>query len=192
MIHPHNLIARAAARVARSSDHRWRVAMRVTMLPVWSQDTRIKMLRGLGVAVPYSASVPDGVFIGSDKVRFGERSGCSVDCFLDGSAAITIGEGVRLGARVAIITGTHPVEANVMRRDLSKPTVAMPVTIGRGCWLGTGVTVLPGVTIGEGCVIGAGAVVTRDCAPNGLYAGSPARRVSDYPVGRVALRVVGS
>jgi maltose O-acetyltransferase len=53
------------------------------------------------------------------------------------------------------------------------------VSVGNGSWLGTGVTVLPGVTIGEGCVIAAGAVVTADCAPDGLYAGVPARRIRD-------------
>ena len=31
----------------------------------------------------------------------------------------------------------------------------------------------------EACVIAAGAVVTRDCAPHGLYRGIPARRVRD-------------
>jgi maltose O-acetyltransferase len=39
--------------------------------------------------------------------------------------------------------------------------------------------VLDGVTIGAGCVIAAGAVVTRDCEPDGLYAGVPAVRKRD-------------
>ncbi|WP_249354641.1 DapH/DapD/GlmU-related protein [Rhodococcus sp. USK13] len=51
--------------------------------------------------------------------------------------------------------------------------------VGDGCWIGAGAIILPGVTVGEGCVVGAGAVVTRDCSPNGLYVGSPARRVRD-------------
>jgi maltose O-acetyltransferase len=38
---------------------------------------------------------------------------------------------------------------------------------------------MPGVTIGDGCTIASGAVVTRDCEPDGMYAGVPARRVKD-------------
>jgi acetyltransferase-like isoleucine patch superfamily enzyme len=53
------------------------------------------------------------------------------------------------------------------------------VRIGNGCWIGAGVTILPGVTIGEGCVIGAGSVVTRSTEANGLYVGMPARRVRE-------------
>ena len=49
------------------------------------------------------------------------------------------------------------------------------VTIG--AWLGARVVVLPGVTVGQGAVVGAGAVVTRDCKPDSVYAGVPARLV---------------
>lgn len=52
----------------------------------------------------------------------------------------------------------------------------MPIVIGRGCWIGANVTIMPGVTIGDGCVIGAGSLVTNDCEPNGVYVGIPARR----------------
>ena len=48
-----------------------------------------------------------------------------------------------------------------------------------GCWICAGCTILPGVTIGEGCVIAAGSVVNKDCAPDGLYAGVPAKRIKD-------------
>jgi len=41
--------------------------------------------------------------------------------------------------------------------------------------------VLPGVTIGRGTVVGAGAVVIKDCDPNSLYVGNPARKVKQLP-----------
>jgi maltose O-acetyltransferase len=37
--------------------------------------------------------------------------------------------------------------------------------------------IMPGITIGEGTVIAAGAIVTKDCEPDALYAGVPARRL---------------
>ena len=51
----------------------------------------------------------------------------------------------------------------------------MPVTIGRNCWLGAGVIVMPGVSIGDNSVIGAGSVVTRDIPADSLAAGNPCR-----------------
>ena len=51
----------------------------------------------------------------------------------------------------------------------------MPVHIGRNCWLGAGVIVLPGVTIGDNTVIGAGSVVTKDIPANVVAVGNPCK-----------------
>ena len=40
------------------------------------------------------------------------------------------------------------------------------IRIGRNCWLGAGVIVVPGVTIGDDTMIGAGSVVTKDIPAN--------------------------
>ena len=53
------------------------------------------------------------------------------------------------------------------------------IFIGDGCWIGANVTILPGIEIGTGCIIGAGALVTKNCKPNGLYVGVPAKRIRD-------------
>ena len=55
----------------------------------------------------------------------------------------------------------------------------MPVKIDDGCQIGANVTILPGVHIGKEYVIGAGAVVNKDCEPNGVYVGVPAKRIKD-------------
>ena len=55
--------------------------------------------------------------------------------------------------------------------------------IGRNCWLGAGVIVVPGVTIGDNVVVGAGSVVTRDLPDNVIAVGSPCkilREVDDH------------
>lgn len=49
------------------------------------------------------------------------------------------------------------------------------VRIGRGAWLGAGVTVVDGVTVGEDAIVAAGAVVTKDVAPRTVVGGVPAR-----------------
>ena len=50
-----------------------------------------------------------------------------------------------------------------------------PVTIGKDCWLGSGVKVTKGVTIGDGAVIGTSSVVTCDIPSYEVWAGIPAR-----------------
>ena len=52
-----------------------------------------------------------------------------------------------------------------------------PIKIGKGAWLGSNVTVLPGITIGDGAIIAAGAVVTKDVEANTIVAGIPAKVV---------------
>ncbi|WP_239017889.1 acyltransferase [Sphingomonas aracearum] len=136
----------------------------------------------IGVNIPESSYVVAGTIIGSNLVRIGERVGINSYCFLDGAADLILEDNVRLGSQVTIITGTHDIEANVLRRDLSKGTIAKPVRIKRGTWIAARVTILPGVIIGEGCVVGAGSVVTRNLAPNGLYAGCPARLIRPLPL----------
>lgn len=51
----------------------------------------------------------------------------------------------------------------------------MPVHIGKNCWLGAGVVVMPGVTIGDNSVIGAGSIVTKDIPANVVAVGNPCR-----------------
>jgi acetyltransferase-like isoleucine patch superfamily enzyme len=52
---------------------------------------------------------------------------------------------------------------------------ALPIKIGRDCWLGGNVSVMAGVTIGDGCTIGSNSTVTRDIPAYSVAAGSPAR-----------------
>jgi len=44
-------------------------------------------------------------------------------------------------------------------------------------WIGDSATVFGGVTVGHGCVIGAKSLITKDCEPYGIYAGTPGRLI---------------
>jgi sugar O-acyltransferase (sialic acid O-acetyltransferase NeuD family) len=55
------------------------------------------------------------------------------------------------------------------------------VTIEDYCWVGTNAAINQGepgrpLTIGRGTVIGSGSVVVKDCEPDGVYVGIPAKR----------------
>ncbi len=54
----------------------------------------------------------------------------------------------------------------------------MPIEIGRNCYVGSGVQMVPGSTLGSYCVVGLGAVITKKFdADSSLIAGVPARVV---------------
>lgn len=85
---------------------------------------------------------------------------------------IYIGDCTMLGPNVILATGGHPILPELRMRGLQ---FNMPIHVGRNCWLGAGVIVLPGVTIGDNSVIGAGSVVTKDIPANVVAVGNPCR-----------------
>jgi maltose O-acetyltransferase len=139
---------------------------------------RLALLRLLGWKIGPGAQVYSARFL-YGRVTVGERAMIGQEVFLDGHAPITIGREAWIRPRCTVITQTHNIGTS--ERRAAAGLVRKPVVISDGCWLGANVTVLPGVTIGRGCVIASGAVVTRDCKPDGLYAGVPAMRKRDLP-----------
>jgi maltose O-acetyltransferase len=144
-----------------------------------ADEPRLRLLRACGLAVGAGTVVKAGcTFEGAAHITIGDDCFIGAECFLEAaSGSITIGDRVYIAHRANLLTATHEIGGRGQRASL--PQIRLPVAIGSGCWLGTGVSVLPGVTIAESCVIAAGAVVAGDCDADGLYAGVPARRVRD-------------
>lgn len=135
-------------------------------------------LRLAGVDVGRARIEHGGTYAGDlTKLRIEAGVYLNTGVSLHPTGGLTIGRNVSCGPRVIIMTGSH--EIGIPARRASEPTIYSAVHIGDGAWLGAGVLVSPGVTIGSGCVIAPGAVVTRDCEPDGLYGGVPARRIRD-------------
>ncbi len=149
-----------------------------TLVPIFFRKF---VLRFMGV------SVADGCYLNSNirfhklNISFGNRCIVGHGVFFDASGQILIGDHVAIGPLTAILSATHQVMPSIFRRDQAQVDLLNTV-IERGCWIGARAVILPGVRIGEGCVIAAGSIVNRDCLPNGLYAGVPAKRVKDLPV----------
>ncbi len=99
-------------------------------------------------------------------------------CLIENGSKIVLGDRVYIGPRSMLLTESHILGQSTQRAGA---LTSQEIRIEDGSWLGAQVCVLPGVVIGSGCVIAAGSVVTRSCAPNGLYAGVPARRIRDLP-----------
>lgn len=139
---------------------------------------RLWLLRLVGMEIDEKALIKPGLSFLKGNVKLGKHCGISDNCFLEDHALITFGDYSGIGAGSMLITSTHDFGGGTKRHG---PWRCEPITLGAGCWVGAGVTILPGVTIGEGCMVAAGAVVTEDCAPHGLYAGVPAVRKRDLP-----------
>lgn len=158
-----------------------KLVLHVQASPLIPTRIRRRLVSWAGVRVSPGVLIAPYSFFGGGEVNLGQHVFVNAGAFLDGSGPITIGDYTRLGPKVTLLTGTHAYRRSTIRRGPFDPTIARPIVIERGCWLGVNTTVLPGVTIREGCVIAAGAVVIRDTEPNGMYAGNPARRIKDLP-----------
>ena len=159
------------------SDFVPRVVDRLLAAEVVPVSRRARLMRRAGFRIGARPEIYAGARLRSTRITFGDDVFVNTGLFYDGNAAVTVGDRVAFGPGVALITVTHEIGPH-HRRCTSQP-LERPITIGDGCWLGAGVTILPGVTVAAGCVIGAGATVTASTAPDGLYLGVPARRARD-------------
>lgn len=85
---------------------------------------------------------------------------------------IYIGDDCMFGPNVMITTAGHPLLPELRVQGLQ---YNFPVRIGKNCWIGAGVNIMPGITIGDNVVVGAGSVVTKDLPDNVIAVGNPCR-----------------
>ena len=143
-------------------------------------DKRTAMLREM------FAELGEGCYIepplhsnfGGKHVHFGKRVYANFNLTLVDDTHIYVGDYTMIAPNVILATAGHPLLGALRERNYQ---YNMPVRIGRNCWLGAGVIVLPGVTIGDNTVVGAGSVVTKDLPSNVLAVGTPCRVVR--PIG---------
>ena len=109
----------------------------------------------------------------------------NMNCTFVDNNIIEIGDDVLIASNVQIYTATHSTRLRERIVTDWKPgkeichTLAKPVKICNGAWLGGGVIILPDVTIGENSVIGAGSVVTRSIPANCVAVGNPCRVIKE-------------
>ena len=137
-------------------------------------EKRLNMLKEM------CAECGDGVYIeppfhanwGGKHCHFGKfvYANFNLTCVDDNH--IYVGDYTMLGPNVVLASAGHPILPELREKVYQ---YNIPVHVGKNCWLGAGVVVMPGVTIGDGSVIGAGSVVTKDI-PSGVVAyGNPCR-----------------
>ena len=135
---------------------------------------RAEMLKKLFAEVGENCYIESPYFAnwGGRHVHLGSNIYANAGLKLVDDTHIYIGDCTMLGPNVVIATAGHPIDPELRAKGLQ---YNLPVRIGRNCWLGAGVIVMPGVTIGDNTVIGAGSIVTKDI-PSGVVAvGNPCR-----------------
>jgi maltose O-acetyltransferase len=127
-----------------------------------------RMLRHVGEGVV----VRPPFFCEYGAIRIGDGTFINVDAVMLDVMPITIGAACQIGARVQLLTASHPLDPEPRRIGWE---YGQSITIADNVWLGGGSIVCPGVSIGEDTVVGAGAVVSRDLPAGVVAAGVPAR-----------------
>jgi maltose O-acetyltransferase len=145
--------------------------------------TRTAVLRAAGVHIGKHSLVLGPVRLTGDgdvcaQLTIGSYTIITGPIHADLGAPVVIGDRVRIGHNVSLLTISHEIGEEWLR---SGSNTAAPIEIGDGVWLASHVTVLGGVKIGAGSIVAAGAMVTRDVPPNTLVAGIPARVQKNLP-----------
>lgn len=119
-------------------------------------------------------SSPDKIVVGIDV-----SPGYMPGCYIQGGGGIIIGDYTQISCNVGLISRNHDVYNISKHIDGEFPSII----IGKYCWIGMNVTILPGVKIPDYCVVGAGSVVTKSVHEKGsVLVGNPAKVIKKIDV----------
>ena len=113
---------------------------------------------------------------GGKHVHFGNNVYANFGLTLVDDTHIYVGDYTMFAPHVTLATAGHPILPELREKIYQ---FNAPIHIGRNCWLGAGVVVLPGITIGDNSVIGAGSIVTKDIPANVVAYGNPCKVIRE-------------
>lgn len=117
---------------------------------------------------------------GGKHVHFGKNVYANFNLTMVDDTHIYVGDCTMFGPNVVVATAGHPLLPELREQGYQ---YNMPVHIGKNCWIGAGVLIVPGITIGDNVVVGAGSVVTKDLPANVIAVGNPChvlREINDH------------
>lgn len=120
---------------------------------------------------------------GASGISIGSYVHVAVYSSLIGAGKITLSDFCNISSRVSIYSSNDDYSGATM----TNPTVPSEYTgvthadvvLGKHVIVGSGSVILPGVTLEEGVAVGALSLITKNCAAFGIYAGNPARKISE-------------
>lgn len=96
------------------------------------------------------------------------------DCY--NAAQVTLRPRAIVSQKAYLCTASHTIDDDFV-------LVGGPIVLEDSAWVAARALVGPGVTIGRGGVLAAGGVTAKDIPAGKVYAGNPAREVSDSALG---------
>jgi len=143
--------------------------------PLLLARLRRSIYRAYGMNLGIGTFISPRCFFGNYQLSIGDGCFVNYDCVFDNhEGPITIGTGCTIAMQVFFCTSTHQIGVQSCRAGA---VTGKPIIVGNGCWIGARAMILPGVEIGSGTIVGAGSVVTKNCEPNCIYGGTPARLI---------------
>jgi galactoside O-acetyltransferase len=120
---------------------------------------------------------------GVGGIELGEYVHIAVGSSLIGAGKITLSDFSGLSSRVSIYSSSDDYSGATMTNPTVpseyKSVLHAEVVLGKHVIVGSGSVILPGVTLEDGVAVGALSLVTKSCRAFGIYAGNPARRISE-------------
>ena len=146
------------------------------------QQKRTQMLKEMFAEIGENCYIepPLHANFGGHHVHFGKGVYANFNLTLVDDTHIYVGDHTMFGPNVTVATAGHPILPELRQQGYQYNA---PIHIGKNCWIGAGVVILPGVTIGDNVVIGAGSIVTKDLPDNVVAVGNPCkilREVNDH------------
>jgi acetyltransferase-like isoleucine patch superfamily enzyme len=114
------------------------------------------------------------------QIHIGHRVTSSGSLVVGAAQHVEIGDDVLLAMNVTILDNLHGYQTPDVPYKYQLLQRIAPVQVGRGCWIGQNVVILPSVKIGEMSIVGANSVVTQDIPARCIAAGAPARILKQW------------
>lgn len=120
------------------------------------------------------------------KLKFGKNVQINDYVHIVAMDNISIGDNVLMASHVFISDNSHgsykgdEQDSSPEIPPTERPYRTAPVVVGKNCWIGEGVIIMPGVIIGEGCVIGAHSIVSKNIPAKTIAVGTPAKVIKKW------------
>src|SRR5262249_50603145 len=189
-------MANDVPRTERSTGRRQAMTNQAASLPFARVGQDVVIWPMARIVAPEAISIGDSVLI-DDFVFLAAGARTTIGSFvhiasfasLAGGGELIMDDFTGLSGGVRIYTGNEDYRGD----SLTNPAVPAPyrqpirsrVRIGRHAIIGANTVVLPGVEIGEGVAVGANSLITKNCQPWTIYAGSPAKPLKPRPKARI-------